>query len=192
VKVGLYGGTFDPIHCAHLIIAQFVKEELALDKIVFIPSGSPPHKDVFTPADLRLEMVRLAISDYPDFEISRVELENPDISYSVETIAELKNQFRLSRDELYWIIGSDSFLDLPQWKAPRKIVDMCRLIVVPRKSGDFRNIENKFKTDAIYVESPVIEISSTQIRELVGQNRSIRNWVPVEVEELIRAKQLYL
>lgn len=192
MKVGLYGGTFDPIHCAHLIIAQFVKEELALDKIIFIPSGSPPHKDVFTPAGLRLEMVRLAIKDYAGFEVSLVELENPEISYSVETISELKNQLSLAREDLYWIIGSDSFLDLPQWKEPRKIVEMCKLIVVPRRSGDFESIANKFKTDAVYVESPVIEVSSTRIRELVQQHRSIRNWVPDDVRELIRTKKLYL
>lgn len=192
MNIGLYGGTFDPIHSAHLIIAQYVKEELNLHKIIFIPSGSPPHKDVFTSPELRLEMVRLAIQEYPDFEISEVELTHPKISYSVDTIASLKRQLNLPPENLYWIIGADSFVDLPKWKDPHKIVAMCRLVVVPRKSGEFTEIEGEFKEHALYLKSaPVIEISSTRIRELVAQNRSIKNWVPAAVEELIRSNNLY-
>ncbi len=93
MKIGLYGGTFDPIHSAHLLIAEFIKDDLNLDKIIFIPSGTPPHKDVFLPPEPRLEMVQLAVANNPDFEVSRIEIENPDVSYSVDTINKLGPSF---------------------------------------------------------------------------------------------------
>ncbi|MFQ5771766.1 MAG: nicotinate-nucleotide adenylyltransferase, partial [bacterium] len=168
MNIGLYGGTFDPIHCAHLIIAQFIKEELNLSKIIFIPSGNPPHKQVFGPAHLRLKMVQLSIVDNSDFECSMIEINKPDKSYSVDTIAQIKNDFNLTKENLFFIIGSDNFIELPKWKKPDKIFQMCKVVVFPRNKVDFELTPPEFRKQAIHLKNaPIIEISSTQIRSLI-------------------------
>lgn len=189
----MYGGTFDPIHCAHLIIAQYVKEELELDKVIFIPTGYPPHKEIYTPPEIRLKMVQLALAGHPNFEISEIEIHRDETSYSVETIEILKDELDALKDDLFWIIGSDSFLDLPKWQDPDKIFEMCRVVVFPRRANEFENSDNRFKTDSLCLEdAPVIEISSTHIRSLVRSGRSIKHWVPAAIEELIHSNKLYL
>lgn len=192
-QIGLYGGSFDPIHNAHLIIAQFIKEELDLDKIVFIPSASPPHKKVFSKAQDRLEMVRLSIQDNPNFECSEVEIHKQQICYSIDTIQQLKQELNASKERLFWIIGSDNFVDFDKWKHAEKILEMCNLVVFPRNREDFDQAPGKFRRKARYIKgAPLIEISSTSVRFLIAEGRSIKYFVPRGVEELIRSKRLYL
>ena len=150
MKIGLYGGTFDPIHSAHLLIAQFIQEDLNLEKIIFIPSGTPPHKEVFLPPEQRLEMVQLALANNPDFDVSMIESKNPDVSYSVDTISKLNEEFNLPKDDLIWIIGSDNFVDFDKWKEPDKILNMCTVVVFPRNVVDFSRIPSHFADRAVY------------------------------------------
>ncbi len=192
-RVGLYGGTFDPIHHAHLIVAEFIREEWHLDKVIFIPAGIPPHKQVYSPKELRLQMVQVSIDDNPHFECSDIEVTNPAISYSVDTIAAMKEKLGLSPDALFWILGSDNFVSFHKWKAPERILELCQLVVFPRHYEDFERAPEEFRAHprVHLMDAPVLEIASTQIRSFVKQSRSIRYLVPREVEGIIREHKLY-
>jgi nicotinate-nucleotide adenylyltransferase len=192
LKIGLYGGTFDPVHLGHLIIAQFVKEELSLDRIYFIPTGKPPHKSLETIPNLRFEMLQLAVSGNASFHISDIELSSSRVSYTVDTVAHFKNQFNLRASDLHLIVGSDSFIDLPKWRSPEEIMGQCQLVVFPRNRLDWENAAADFKRQAIYLkEAPIVEISSTRIRAMVKQGRAIRYLVPDAVERFVVSQKLY-
>ena len=186
MRVGLYGGIFDPIHNAHLLIAQFIKEDLKLDKVIFIPSGIPLHKKVFWPADKRLKMVKTAVADNPFFEISTLEIENVGVSYSVDTIQKLKAELKLPKEDLIWIVGSDNFVDFDKWKNPTRIFELCTVVVFPRTAGDYARAPEEFSSKAIYLKhAPIIEISSTQVRDRVAKGQSVKYFVPQVIEGLV-------
>jgi nicotinate-nucleotide adenylyltransferase len=186
LRIGLYGGIFDPIHNAHLLIAQFIKEDLKLDKIIFIPSGIPPHKDVFWPTEKRLSTVRLAVADNPWFEISTIEIENAAVSYSVDTIHKLNAEIGLPKGDLIWIVGSDNFVDFDKWKNPSRIFEMCTVVVFPRKAGDYARAPEEFSRKAVYLKhAPIIEISSTQVRARIEKGLSVKYFVPQVIEDLV-------
>ena len=192
MKFGLYGGTFDPIHHAHLLIAQYIQEELDLDRVIFIPSGSAPHKKIYCSAELRSEMVRLSIQDNPYFEHSAIELENPDVSYSVDTIERLGRELQAGPKDLFWIMGSDNLVDFGSWREPDRIRQLCTLVVFPRNVKDYDRVPAEFRDGVIYLnQTPILELSSTRIRSLVRQGRSIRYWVVPAVEDLIKRHRLY-
>lgn len=192
LKIGLFGGTFDPIHIAHLIIPQYVLEELGLEKVIFIPSGVPPHKDVHLDAPRRLEMVCQAIADNERFECSDLEIKRKGITYSVDTIAALRDQLKILREDLYWIIGSDNLFTFHKWKAPDKILEMCRLVVFPRRADDLSRVSKALREEYIYLEdAPLIEISSTGVRHFIRNGRSIHYLVPDTVEAFIQSQNLY-
>jgi nicotinate-nucleotide adenylyltransferase len=138
MKVGLYGGAFNPIHRCHLFVAEQVRSRLGLDKVLFIPTGDPPHKPAseFIPATHRIEMIRLAIASYPHFEVSDIETMRPAKSYSIETVHELKQVCPPDTDFVF-ILGLDAFLDLPTWKAPEELVTACDFAVVSRPGSHF-------------------------------------------------------
>ncbi len=192
MKIGLYGGTFDPIHFAHLIIAQHLKEELQLDKIIFIPSSISPHKRVFSSAEFRFEMVSLAIADNPDFECSNIEILRGGTSYSVDTIAALKDKLGVSRKDLFYIMGTDNFIYFDKWKEHERIMSLCQIAVFPRNQIDFDSAPIACRQNAHYFETaPIIDISSTTIRDLVARKRSIRYVVPTCVSQFIDANNMY-
>lgn len=192
MKVGLYGGTFDPIHNAHLIIAQFVKEELTLDKVIFIPSAHPPHKQVFSASSVRLKMVNLAIAENTHFECSELELNRQEIAYSVDTIEFLKHQFKITKEQLFWLMGFDNLIDLPNWKNPDKIFGLSTIVVFPRSQDRINNIRKEYLEKVIFLhKAPILEISSTTIRDFIQKGRSIKYLVPPAVEELIYSEKLY-
>ncbi|MCZ6820290.1 MAG: nicotinate-nucleotide adenylyltransferase [Calditrichaeota bacterium] len=192
MKIGLYGGAFDPIHNAHMIIAQFIKEELSLEKIIFIPSALPPHKSVFAAAERRLLMVQAAIASNPVFEYSEIEIEKGGTIYSVDTIAQLKEIHRLPRSCLFWIMGSDNFADFSKWKDPDLILELCHVVVFPRSTIDFHRSPVEYRKKVIYVSNaPLIDISSTLVRSLISAGRSISYLVPPAVEEVIKSSNLY-
>jgi len=193
VRLGLYGGTFDPIHSGHLIIAQFVQEELNLDSIVFIPSGTPPHKRVFAANELRLRMVEAAIAGNAAFQVSGYELEHPGVNYSVDTIVHLQHDSGVTADRLHWIIGSDNFVQLQDWHEPERLLQHCRLVVFPRNNVDHTLARPAYLQKAqILTSAPQIDISSTLVRQLVRKRRSIRYLVPPSVNEIIRLNNLYI
>ncbi|MEK6585261.1 MAG: nicotinate-nucleotide adenylyltransferase, partial [Nitrospirota bacterium] len=139
LKVGLLGGSFNPIHNGHLTIAQQVHERMQLSQVLFIPTGDPPHKrdGSLAPANVRLEMVRLAIADNPLFTVSDIEMRRKGKSYSIDTIRALQHYYGPST-ELFFIIGLDAFLDFPTWREPKELLRICHFVVVPRPGQSFR------------------------------------------------------
>jgi nicotinate-nucleotide adenylyltransferase len=139
LKVGLLGGSFNPIHNGHLAIARHVHERMQLSQVLFIPTGDPPHKrdGALAPANVRLEMVRLAIADTPFFTVSDIEIQRKGKSYSIDTVRALQRHYGPST-ELFFIIGLDAFLDFPTWKAPTELLRICHFVVVPRPGQSFR------------------------------------------------------
>lgn len=190
-RIGLYGGRFDPIHNAHLLIAQHVLESLDLDKILFIPSSIPPHKAVSSSATERLQMIDAAIASNPAFESSDIELRRQGVSYTVDTVTSYRDQFKDSLNALYWLMGSDSFVEFDMWKSPDLICNKCRLAVFPRHGSDFEEGPRRFMEFADCINAPRIDISSTMIRESIRDGRRITYMVPGEVEKLIVSNGLY-
>ncbi len=193
IKIGLFGGSFDPIHNGHLLLANWTKDELGLDRIIFIPAAIPPHKQhvPLTEANHRYRMVQLAIEPYPDFEVSDIEIQRAGISYTIDTIYHFKRKLKLPRQSLFLIIGADSLVDLPKWKSPENIVANCQLVVLQRPEIDLTQAELKYRQQAIILSSPLIPISATDIRQRVKQGLSIAELVPSSVERYIHEFGLY-
>ena len=188
-KIGIFGGTFDPIHNGHLIIAQTVLEKRNLNKIIFIPAFISPHKvkyDYSAPID-RYEMTKLAIEGNPAFEISDYEIRNEQVSYTVNTILEFKKRY----EHIELIIGFDNLINFDLWFQADKIIDLAELIVLKRTYDKEVKKTNKFFAEAHFVDSPTIEISSTEIRERILDNRTIDYLVPCKVKEYIQTNKLY-
>ena len=189
-KIGLLGGTFDPPHLAHLILAQVVLEKLKLDQIWFVPSYIPPHKRLnqITPARHRLKMLKLALAHNPNFGVCEVELRRRGISYTVDTLRELSLQKPKKR--LYLIIGSDSLELLPGWKEPKDIFRLACVVVVNRP-GHIPGLRRSRLGKVITQKAPLLEISSSEIRERVKSGEDISYWVPPRVKQYIESKRLY-
>jgi len=191
-RIGIFGGTFDPPHIAHLIIADKAQERLSLQKIVFVPAFVPPHKTDQTLSSFkdRIEMVSAATSNNNAFEVSDIEGTLTPPSYTVRTLSLLRK--RLSSDsELYLIIGSDSLMELDSWREPRRIVSYAKLAVYPRP-GFISKTPHWINSERIVIlDSPELPISSTALRRQIRERRSIRYRVPESVREIILQKDLY-
>ena len=188
-KVGVFGGTFDPIHMGHLITAQSVREIRSLDKIIFIPAFISPHKTAIeaSSTEHRLNMVKIAIQDIPFFECSDIEIQKGGISYTVDTLRELRKHY----DEIEFIIGYDNIFSFHKWKNPDEILKLSKIIVLKRKSSFPPPFEDKYYRQAIFVQTRGIEISATDIRERVKNNKPIHFLVPKKVKEYIFDHKLY-
>jgi nicotinate-nucleotide adenylyltransferase len=188
-KVGIFGGTFDPIHSGHLITAQSVREIRNLDKIIFIPAYISPHKREAktSSAEDRLNMIKLAIENIPFFDYSDIEIKKGGVSYTVDTLRELKKIY----DELEFIIGYDNIFTFHTWKAPEEIMKLCKIIVLKRKSSQPPPFEDKYVRQAEFVQTRGIEISATDIRERVKNGLPINFLVPLKVMEYIYKHKLY-
>ena len=195
MRLGIYGGTFDPVHNAHLAVAKGVYKQLSLDEVIFIPAGQPWFKEPVSSAEHRLEMVRLAIFGEPQFSISTIEIERAGPTYSIDTLNKL--QTRRAPDALFFIMGWDSFSELPEWKQSRELVSLCRLIVFNRpgvEKPDLRQLEKEIpgiSQRVSLLEMPPVDISSTEIRKRVKQGLSIQGMVPPKVKRYIRQHKLY-
>lgn len=187
-KVGIFGGTFDPIHFGHLITTQFVLEKRKLEKIIFIPSHISPHKlEIKTVADShRFNMVQLAIENNPQFEISDYEINNSDISYTFNTLLHFKKTY----NNIELIIGYDNLLVFDKWYKPDEIFEEVTVVAMNR-NGNYSNNKNKFTEKAIIIDTPVVDISSTEIRERVKSNLPINYLTPPAVVDYIYAHKLY-
>jgi nicotinate-nucleotide adenylyltransferase len=190
--VGLFGGTFNPPHLGHLIVAEEVRQTFSLDIIVFVPSARPPHKESSPVIDPRhrFTMTRLAIENNPRFEISDVELKRRGKSYTIDTIKEFKTLYGADI-ELFFIMGGDSIFEIETWKKPEELFRLCRVIVTTRPGFDLAKIDDRFGDKIIRADVPRIDISSTDIRHRVGTGRSITYLVPDKVEEYIQRERLY-
>ncbi len=200
-RIGLYGGTFDPIHLGHLIVARAVRELLAMERMILIPSARPPHKaaEETTAAAHRLAMTRLAADGEPGMEVSDCEIKRSGPSYTIDTVAEFRR--RLGDDvELNWIIGADTLRELATWHRVEELVDACRFVVAARpgsESPDLDPLREVLRDEQIdrlranRVETPLIDISATEIRRRVADGRSIRWLVPESVRAYIHEHRLY-
>ncbi len=188
-KVGIFGGTFDPIHHGHLITAQSVREIRDLDKIIFIPSFISPHKaDVNSASpEHRMNMLKLAVDGIDFFEVSDYEINKEGISYTIDTLKEFKKKY----DELEFIIGYDNIFKFHTWKNPDEIMKTTKILVLKRKSSLPPPHEDKYVKSALFVETRGIEISATDIREKVKQGMPIHYLVPEKVKEYIYSFNLY-
>jgi len=187
--VGILGGTFDPIHNGHLITAQSVLEKRNLEKIIFIPNYiSPLKQDVKSSSpEHRLNMLRLALKNNPHFDISDYELNRKRVSYTIDTLTEMKKIY--SNIEL--IIGYDNIVVFDKWYKPEEILKLCKIIVMRRSTDQPIDIKHKYYSSANYVDTPTIEISASNIRARLKQNLTIDNLVPEKVKEYIYGNSLY-
>ena len=198
MRIGIFGGTFDPIHVGHLILAEQCREQCQLDEVWFVPAARPPHKLELAISDAkqRTEMIEFAISGNPQFRVSKIELERSGPSFTYLTLEQLKAE-DASR-ELFLLIGADSVRDLPTWRNPERILELATLVAVNRGEQPPPDISKlnelaknvtapRFQT----VSMPGIDISATEIRQRVRDGRSIRYQVPRAVEVYIHEQRLY-
>jgi len=188
-KVGIFGGTFDPIHLGHLITAQSVREIRKLEKIIFIPAFISPHKsDARTSsAEDRLNMVKLAIDGIPFFDYSDMEIKKGGVSFTVDTLRELKNNYT----EVEFIIGYDNIFEFHTWKDPDEIMKLAKILVLKRKSSHPPQFKDEYYHQAVFVQTRGIEISATDLRERVKKGLPINFLVPPNVLEYIHKHNLY-
>jgi len=192
VAIGVIGGTFDPIHIAHLIIAEAALEALSLRQVVFVPAARPPHKDVgrLTPIGHRLEMVRLAIAGNPRLAVSDIEARRESPSYTIDTIRELRSGLGAA-EEIHFIMGGDSLVEFFTWKDPLELLGACRFAVVPRPGVSLDDADPRILDRATIIAAPEMSIASRDIRERARLGRTIRYLVPAPVESYIHEKKLY-
>lgn len=196
-RIGIIGGTFDPIHLAHVNIAKEAKDRLNLDKVIFIPAGSQPLKidKKVTRASLRFNMVEKAIEGYDGFEVSDYEIKKQGLSYTFQTL----EHFKKEDEELFFITGADCLLSLEKWKNVKRIFELCTLVVLTRPGYDERSlykqkdyIEEKYNGKIVILELEGMDISSTEIRGLVKEGKNISKLVASEVFKLIKNNDLYM
>jgi nicotinate-nucleotide adenylyltransferase len=218
-RLGLLGGSFNPIHNGHLAIAHRVYERLQLDRVLFIPTGDPPHKQSgsLAPTQARLDMVELAIAETPYFEVSAIEINRVGTSYSIDTVREIQAQYGSSW-KLFFIIGLDAFLEFSTWRAPEQLLRLCHFVVVPRPGQSFQSLStmpllSNLNAQALrqldlgasdQVDIPVPDsfgltclplppclISASEIRKRVQCGLPLANMLPASVESYILQHRLY-
>jgi nicotinate-nucleotide adenylyltransferase len=198
LKLGVLGGTFDPPHIGHLILAEEARQVLGLEQVLFVPAGAPWRKagQELSAGEDRLAMVRLALGDNPHFAVSTLEIEREGPSYTAETLAALHQELPAD-SEIFFILGQDSLADLPNWRQPQRIISLARLAVAARSDWESAQPDALEKEvpgisqRLLWLDMPRIDISATAVRERVRQGLSIRYWVPPAVEEYIRQHGLY-
>jgi len=196
-RIGVFGGTFDPPHIGHQILAMEAYDELKLDKLFWVPEPQPPHKIGMriTPIDVRVEMVLAAIQNDEIFEMSTVDIDRPGPHYVVDTIEVFRSLY--PDGILIFLIGGDSLHDLPEWHKPREFIEACDLLGVMRRPGeklDLNILERKLpglSRKVVFIEAPLLEISSNQIRNLVAAGKPFRYYLPHDVYKIIMQRNLY-
>lgn len=188
----IFGGTFDPVHCAHLILAEQAAEQMEAGLVLFIPTYRPPHKGkAVASGEDRLEMVRLAIADNARFAVSDLEIRRQGPSYTIDTLRCIQDQGMISLDEAFLLIGGDSLSEFDTWKDWRDILSLCRLLVAPRPGISRQGPPEAVSKAETLHELPRLEISSSNIRERLRKGLSIRYLVPEKVAAYIGDKHLY-
>ena len=198
-RIGIMGGTFDPIHYGHLVLAETVRDDFGLDRIIFLPSGDPPHKkhEPVTPAASRLEMVRLAVEGNPGFEVSPMEVERKGYSYTYDTMKAM-NALYPDNHQFFFITGADAILEILAWKEVDRLSGLCSFIAATRPgteigklSAFLDSLPESLRSRIHLTQVPPLEISSTGIRKRIRENKSITYLLPPAVEEYIRKEGLY-
>ena len=196
-KIAMFGGTFDPIHNGHIGTALYFQKALSLDKIIFIPTNLPPHKEIKsnTPAEIRMEMCSIAVRDYPFFEVSNLEINRNGCSYTVDTLEALKDIYQTA--EFYLIVGADMFLTITDWKKSDRIFELATICAVPRNGNNYSVLDQhaselqKQGVKSVVADVPLVRVSSTMIREKVKNDENISAFVPQTIQEYIIKNNLY-
>jgi len=199
MNIGVLGGTFDPVHNGHLIVAEVVRARLNLAEVIFVPAGQPWLKTdrLITPAKHRLEMLRLSLADKPYFKLSTMEIERAGSSYTIDTIVELRAKLTPD-DELFFILGQDNLAQLPQWREPSRLIQLCYLVAVPRPGSPRPNLKTLetslpgISQRVMLMDEPHVDISASAVRERVVRGLSIRRLVPEAVNKYIKENRLYV
>ncbi len=199
MRIGIFGGTFDPVHQGHLILAEQCRDQARLDEVWFLPSYHPPHKsaETITRFEQRCDMLELAIAGHPSFRVERIEKELPPPSYTAETLSELVR--RHEDHEFFLLTGSDQLSEMPTWYQPGRVIELAELVVVPRPGVMLWTAERLAKALGVEPEQvryrlvacPMIEIASRELRRAMADGLSVRYLVPRAVEEYIRERKLY-
>jgi len=187
MKIGILGGTFNPVHIGHLILAEEVLEKLRLDRVIFIPANLPPHKDnvdIASP-NLRLKMIKSAIKGNKNFAVSEIEIKRPGRSYTIDTLRTLKEKY--PKDELFFIIGSDLLKYLNEWKDLNEIMNMVKFIAATRPGYPLENIPSYIQT----LKIRAVDISGFSVRQCIKEGKSFRYLVPEPVFNFIKKNKLY-
>lgn len=197
MKLGILGGTFDPPHNGHLLLADAAMHQLQLAQVVFMPAKQPPHKldDAITPLEARVAMLERALRGRPAFVISMLEAERAGPSYTVDTLRELRHDLP-TRTEIFFIMGMDSLQNLPTWHQPEEIVKLCKLAVLKRPGYfvDLDALDRQIpgvKRAVVFVNAPELNVSASDIRARAARGESIREFVPAAVAEYIETHHLY-
>ena len=187
--VGIFGGTFDPIHFGHLITAQSLLDKRKFKKIIFVPNYISPHKMNFdySSPEHRFNMAKLAIESHPQFDISDFEIMQDDISYTYNTLVEFSKKY----EDLELIIGFDNLITFDSWHKADEIIKLAKLVVMKRTFDNEIKKAHKYFGDAIFVDTPTIEISSTEIRERIAKKLTVDYFLPKKVKEYILDNELY-
>ena len=193
----LYQGSFNPIHNAHIAVAKYAHEKFGFEKIIFIPAFKPPHKDLknfdIDNAFHRLNMVELAIEDYPYFDVSAIEYTRNTLSYTYDTILRIRN-YTKTQDKINFIIGTDAFIKIESWNQAEKLKELLHFILFVREDGFAETPFTKLKEkgyDYTLMQMPFMDISSSEVRERVRQNKDICDIVPLKVAEYIKKNNVY-
>ncbi len=194
MRIGIYGGTFDPVHLAHLVLAEQCLEQAELDEVWFVPAAQPPHKlgASISAAAQRLAMLEFALAGQPRFRVDRVELDRSGPSFTVDTLSQL--HIRHPNTEWHLLLGADAIRDFPTWREPARILELARIVAVNRGGQplpDLAPVEGGAAARVQVVEMPGLEISATDLRARVAAGRSIRYLVPRAVEVYIQQHGLY-
>ncbi|WP_425446598.1 nicotinate-nucleotide adenylyltransferase [Dethiothermospora halolimnae] len=198
-KFGIMGGTFDPIHIGHLVIAEQVRDRFNLDKVIFIPSGNPPHKSrkKVTEARHRFQMTLLATISNPYFEVSSIEVDREGLTYTVDTIKKLKEEYN-NEAEFYFITGADAILDLATWKSTDELLELCKFVAATRPGfklskmeKEIADLEKKYSKKIYTILVPALKVSSTDIRHRLNENKSVKYLLEEPVESYIIKNKLY-
>lgn len=193
-RYGIFGGSFNPPHIAHSILAEDVREQMHLDKIIFIPTGNHALKDNLDSIDPmhRYNMAKLAFEKDEHFEVSDMEISNlNEKSYTVDTLIKLKEKYKDDFVKLYLILGIDTLIEFPKWKDPNKLFLLSEVVILNRPNLYVQDVHPDFSSRVKYLSVPMLEISSSMIREYIQQNKSIKYLVDKDVQEYIATHNLY-
>ena len=191
MRIGVFGGTFDPPHVGHVIVAEYVRETVELDRILFVPTATPPHKRdrIVTPGEQRVAMLRLAIARHEPFAVSDMEVRRGGVSFTADTLEELKRQHPAAA--LFFLLGMDNLIEFRTWKDPERILRLARLVVMTRPGFVSANEPENVAGAVEYCAVPQIGISGSEIRTRVREGKSIAFLVAPEVRRFIDRHGLY-